>query len=286
MFQFVEDLKEEQYNNFIKTKKLSQKRDTNQNYLYVGVAQDRKLIATCKILIQMENGKNIFVIPLGIQTILESEELYTFFQKYLLILAKKYNVLKIKLYSQENMFLLKIGYKKGKTEKQSYLPLKKEKTINIPSYFKVEEMNTERKRKKLKEVKQRNKDLFLFNNVSFFTLQLDLYTYLDTFQEEKQRKFIQEMMEELGDFLILESCSIEYLNDNKVQYIDYENHSSLLTEERKNILFSKLKEELLKKGIQKLFLPKDVHLSDLEQEYIIEYEYFIKNFSNFLSKRG
>lgn len=285
MFQFVEDLKEEQYNNFIKAKKLSQK-SIKQNYLYVGVAQDRKLVAVCKIFIQVESGKNIFVIPLGIQTIIENEDLYIFFQKYLLVFAKKYNVHKIKLYSQENAFLLKIGYKIGKAEKQHYLPLKKEKTINIPCYFQVDEMNNERKRRKLKELRQKNKDLFLFNNVSFFTLQLDLYTYLDTFEEEKQRNIIQEMMDELGDFLVLESCSVEYLNDNKVQYIDYENHSSILEEERKGILFSKLKEELLKKGVQKLFLPKNINLSDLEQEFIIEYEYSIHTFSNFLSKRG
>ncbi len=286
MYQFVEDLKEEQYKNFIQAKKLKQKRSKDKNCLYVGVAKERKLVACCKIFIQIENRKNIFSIPLGIQTIIEEEELYTFFMKYLIITARKYSAQKIKVYSKENPYLLKIGFKKVKKNSESYLPLKKEKERKIPNYFQIVELDTDRKREKLKNFKINNKDLFLFNNVSFFTLQLDLYTYLDTLVEKKERNIIQEIIGEVGDVLILECISIEYLNDNGVQYIDYENYSSLLEKERENVLFPKLKEELVKKGIQKLFLPKKVNASELEQEFIIEYEYSVNSITNFILKRG
>ncbi len=286
MYQFVEDLKEEQYKNFIQTKKLNQKRTSDKNCIYIGVAKDRKLVACCKIFTQIENRKNVFSIPLGIQTIIEEEELYIFFQKYLLITAKKYNVQKIKVYSKENPYLLKIGFKKKKKNNEHYLALKKEKKIEIPKYLQVVELDTERKREKLKDFKIKNKDLFLFNNVSFFALQLDLYTYLDSVKDEEKRKLIQEMIIEFGDVLFLESISIEYLNDNGVQYIDYDSYSSLLENERKNILFPILKEELIKKGIQKLFLPNHINADTLEKEIIIEYEYSINSIVNLIQKRG
>ena len=286
MYQFVEDLTETQYKNFIQTKGLKQKRSNDKNCFYIGIAKDRKLIACCKIFIQIENRKKNFVIPLGIQTTIENEELYVFFQKYLLITTKKYHVQKIKVYSNENSYLLKLGYKKGKSNPESYLPLKKERKIALPNYLVVEELDTERKRNKLKDLKIKNRDLFLFNNVSFFTMQLDLYHYLDTLKEEKKRKLIQEMINEIGDILILESISVEYLNDGKVQYIDYENYSSLLETERKACLFLKLQEELITKGIQKLFLPNYFNTSELKQEFIFEYEYTINSISNMITKRG
>lgn len=286
MYQFVEDLKEEQYKNFIQANRLGQKRANDKNCIYVGVAKNRKLVACAKIFIQVENRKTILSIPLGIQTIIEEEELYTFFQKYLLITAKKYSAQKIKVYSKENPYLSKLGFKKLKKNSEPYLPLKIEKKIDIPNYFQVVELKTQRKRDKLKELKTKNRDLFLFNNVSFFTLQLDLYTYLDTVKEKKQKELIQEMINELGSNLILESISIEYLNDNGVQYIDYDNYSSMLEEERKNILLPKVKDELVKKGIQKLFLPNSMNIPELEQEFMIEYEYSLNSISNFIQKRG
>ncbi len=286
MYQFVEDLKEEQYKNFIQAKRLRQKSSKEKKCLYVGVAKDRKLIACCKIFIQIENRKTIFSIPLGIQTVIEEEKLYSFFMKYLFITAKKYSAQKIKVYSKENFYLEKIGFRKGKRNSESYLLLKKEKELKVPNYFRIVELNTNRKREKLKDFKIKNKDLFLFNNVSFFTLQLDLYTYLDTLKEKKERNLIQEMITELGDVLILECISIEYINDNGVQYIDYENYSSLLEKERENMLFSKLKEELVKKGIQKFFLPHKINTPELKQEIIIEYEYSVNPITNFILKRG
>lgn len=286
MYQFVEDLKEEQYKNFVQAKKLSQKNSNNRKCIYLGVAKDRKLVACCKVELKVENRKNIFVIPLGIQTIIENEELYVFFQKYISATAKKYGVHIIKLYSHENPILSKIGYKRKKENQENYLPLKMEKSLDIPNYFQIDELNTERKRNRLKELKLKNKDLFLFNNISFFTLQLDLYTYLDTLKDKKERKLVQELISEIGDSLILESCSIEYLNDDKVQYIDYETYSSILEDKRKNILFQKLQEQLVQKGIHKLFLPKNINLLNLKEESIIEYEYSINTFTNLIKRRG
>ena len=122
-------------------------------------------------------------------------------------------------------------------------------------------------------LKTKNKDLFLFNNVSFFALQLDLYSYLDTIKEENKREVVTRLLNELGDILILESISIEYLNDKEVVLIDNDNYSSVLLEERKNIFFPRLKEELVKKGIKKLYLSSTTKSSlPLEQDIIIEYE--------------
>lgn len=81
------------------------------------------------------------------------------------------------------------------------------------------------------------------------------------------------LLNELGDILILESISIEYLNDKEVVLIDNDNYSSVLLEERKNIFFPRLKEELVKKGIKKLYLSSTTKSSlPLEQDIIIEYE--------------
>lgn len=273
MYQFVEDLKEEQYKAFIEVKKLDRKSHGNKDCFYFGVAKDRKLVACCKVFIEIENRKKVFFIPLGIQTIIEDIELYQFFKKYLSITAKKYNVRKIKIYSSENSNLLQIGFIKTRKNTRAYLPLKKEKEIIAPNYLQVLELNSERKRKKLKELKTKNKDLFLFNNVSFFALQLDLYTYLDTVKEERKKEVVTRLLNELGDILILESISIEYLNDKEAFLIDNDNYSSVLLEERKNIFFPKLKEELVKKGIKKLYLPSTTKSSlPLEQDIIIEYE--------------
>lgn len=272
MYQFVEDLREEQYQKFVQDKKLDQKRTSSKNGFYIGFAKDRKLVACAKVFIQMENQKNILYIPLGIQSIEKEKDFYPFLKKYLLITAKKYNAQKIKVYSKEDSELSNIGFKLTKKNGDSYLPLQIEEKKTLPNYFKIVEMNSDRKRRKLKEIKRNNNDLFLFNNVSFFTLQLDLYSYLDILEQEQEKKVIRRIMEENGDSIILESISIEFFNDKEAKFIEAEEFSSLLKEERKNLLFCKLKEDLVNRGIQKLFFTNSKKISlPLKQDIILEY---------------
>ncbi len=272
MYQFVEDLREDQYKKFVQEKKLGQKRSSNKDCFYLGFAKDRKLVACVKVFIQMENQKKIFCIPLGIQTIVNDLEFFQFVKKYLIITAKKYNAQMIKIYSKENSSLLEIGFKLTKKNGDTYLPLKKEKIENVPSYFKIVEMNSDRKRRKLKEIKRTNNDLFLFNNVTFFTLQLDLYTYLDSLKDLVEKKLIERIMEENGDSIILESASIEIFNEEEAQLIELEEYSTLLQDRRKNLFFSKLKEELTNRGIKKLFFQNSKNkMLPLEQDIILEY---------------
>ncbi len=272
MYQFVEDLKESQYKKFVQEKKLNQKRNTNKDCFYIGFAKDKKLIACARIFILIENQKRILYIPLGIQTIIEDSDFYLFVKKYLIITAKKYHAQIIKVYSQENENLLEIGFKLTKKSGDSYLPLKKEKAYSLPTYLKIVEMNSERKRRKLKEIKRNNNDLFLFNNVTFFTLQLDLYAYLDTLKDLVEKKLIEKIMEENGDSIILESASIEFFNEEEAQLIELEEYSTLLQEKRKNLFFQKLKEELLNKGIHKLFFQNSKNNAfPLTQDIILEY---------------
>lgn len=272
MYQFVEDLKEEQYERFVQEKKLVQKRIEDENCFYIGFAKNRKLVACAKVFILLENGKNVLYIPLGIQSIVNDNEFYTFLKKYLIITAKTYHAKKITILCKENTALLNIGFKLTKKNGEFYLPLKKEKKKEMPNYFKIVEMDTERKRRKLKEIKRTNKDLFLFNNITFFTLQLDLYAYIDTLKKKEEINLIKSIMEENGDSLILENISIEFFNDYEAQFIEIEEFSSLLKEKRQNILFNKLKEELTERGFQKLFFsnPKNISLP-LTQDIIFEY---------------
>ncbi len=217
---------------------------------YYEIYQKKQSVAVMKILLK----ETCLLLSDGIIQKNPSEELSCYLQEQLKRLAREKKVTKVQIMEKKK--------EPRKKPKKEHIVLKKEKLPKLPSYFVLKEVTSEREKKNFQEFSNQK----LKSKDHLFTLSLDLYLYLDIcFEEEKE--WIQNYIQEMGTFLLLEGIVISEEED-MVALKCHEEYSSLFKEERKNVLHLYVQNKLAELGYKKLFIkvPSQEKISILSKE--------------------
>lgn len=246
MYQFIE-INQKEYQNYTGRKITHAKNE--KAIFYIGIFTRTQIVACLFLILKEDEGKQYFYLPYGIETKKHSKKLEEFAKKSLTTFAREHKIFKIKLLEKAETPKQKNVNSQG--EKSFYIPLNEEKEIHYPNYFIITDLKEAKETQDWEQIPLRQ-----FSNAQKgYIIQLDLLTYLTQNLSVEEEQFIEEIRKELGDYILLESIGISFLNEKEVSILFHENYSTLLLEERKNILWTILQNELKKEGYEKVYIP-------------------------------